>query len=308
MPLLLLLVLAVASPAGPAPSGEAGVVLPEQSHGGMTARLAIHAAETGPQPGAALVRLTLTVVGGPLLEVERPELSDPLNAWQAEDNASVRLDGDRATWTTTMLLRQIKPGPASLPDVKVRFRNGPEAAWEKAEWVDPLKRAQAAPPPEFLPPPVPWSWTPWAIAAAAVAVLAAAACWIGLRRRQAPPRLTPQQLALQDLNRLDGAGTIASAAYHTQLSDVVRRYLADQFELPATTRTTAEFLDMVNRSGRLPPGAHKLLQDFLQRCDLAKFAPVGAAAGECQAAAALARSLVEQTAGLQSSPQTAAEG
>ncbi len=252
-----------------------GATLPEQQRGDMTARLTVHVEDAGAQPGSALVRLTLTAAGGPLLQVEAPELSDSLNAWEAARNEWCRLDGDRLTWTATLLLRQTKPGSAALPDVSVRFRDSPGAAWQKAEWVDLLKSPREAPPAELLPPLAPTPWLAWAGAATAVLVLAAVGCWIGLRPRR-PRQPPPERWALQELGRLDASAPADPAAYHTALSDVVRRYLADRFGLPATRQTTAEFLEAVRRSGRLADEQQALLSDFLERCDLAKFAPVGA--------------------------------
>jgi len=274
-----------------------GAALPPQTRGDMTARLTVHVAEAGPQPGAALVRLTLTVAGGPLLQVEPAQLADPLNAWEVSRNDLCRLDGDRLTWTEAITLRQTKPGPAPLPDVKVRFRDAPDAPWEEAEWVDILKAARDVPPPEFLPAPPPapawWLWLGLAVAAPAIALVA----WIVARRRRRPAKpLPPEQRALRELSLLDAA-TADPAAYHTALSDVVRRYLAERFGLPATRQTTDEFRETVRRSGRLSADRQALLRDFLTRCDLAKFAPVGASAEEGREAAALARALIEPMSG-----------
>ncbi len=289
MPLRLLLIFAVV------PLGDA---LPPQTRGGMTARLTVHPEAAGPQPGAALVRLTLTVTGGPLLQVEPPELADPLDAWQAERAEWCRPDGDRLTWGTTILLRQTKPGPAALPDVKVRFRDDPGAAWEKAEWVDLLKTSRDAPPPEFLPPPSPpLPWLAWAGAAAAAAAVIVVGWGVARRFRRRPQPIPPEQWALRELDRLDEAPPADPAAYHTALSDVIRRYLAERHGLPATQRTTAEFLETVRRSGRLPDEQQALLREFLGRCDLAKFAPVGASPEDCRATAGLARALVEPPIG-----------
>ena len=276
-----------------------GAALPEQTRGDMTARLTVHVEDAEAQPGAAIVRLTLTVTGGSLLQVEPPELSDPLNAWEVQRNEWCRLDGGRLTWTTTILLRQTKPGPAALPDVKVRFRDGPETAWQEAEWVDLLKTAHDAPPPELSPPPPPWipAWLFWVVGGIAAMLLATAGCWMSFRRWRTPKPLSPERWALQQLSRLDESAPADAAAYHTALSDVVRRYLADRFGLPATRQTTAEFLETVRRSGRLSAERQALLRDFLGRCDLAKFAPVGASDEERREAAGLARSLVEWTSG-----------
>ena len=287
--LVLLAALAAAPP---------GAALPEQTRGDMTARLAVHVEGAGSQPGAEVVGLTLTLTGGPLLQVEPPRLADPLNAWEAQRNEWCRLDGRRLTWTIAIRLRQVKPGPATLPDVKVRFRDGPDAAWQEAEWVDVLKTMRDAPPPEFVPPPplIP-AWLPWLVGAVAAPLLLAAG-WLVSRRRPRPGKPPPpDQWALQELGRLDASPPSDPAAFHTALSDVVRRYLAERFGLPATRQTTAEFLETVRRSGRLSAEQQRLLAEFLERCDLAKFAPVGASADECGEAAALARAFVERTTG-----------
>ena len=291
----LFLLLAVVPP----PSG---AVLPEQTHGGATARLTVHVEDAGPQPGAALVRLTLTVTGGPLLQVERPELSDPLDAWRAERNEWCRPDGDRLTWGATIVLRQTKPGPAALPDVKVRFRDGPGAGFGRRRngWIL-LKTPQDAPPPEFLPPtPPPLPWLAWAGAAAAAAAVILVGWGIARRFRRRPQPIPPEQRALRELDRLDETPPADAAAYNTALSNVVRRYLAERYGLPATQRTTAEFLETVRQNGRLADEQQAVLREFLERCDLAKFAPVGASAEECRATAGLARALVEQPIGTKS--------
>ena len=45
-------------------------------------------------------------------------------------------------------------------------------------------------------------------------------------------------------------------------------------------RTATVPLETVRRAGRLSTEQQALLRDFLERCDLAKFAPVGASADE----------------------------
>ena len=271
-----------------------GVALPEQTRAGMLARLMVHVDDPGPQPGAA--HLTLTITGGLLLQVEAPRLSDPVNAWEAQQNEWQQLDGDRLTWTKAILLRKVKPGLAGLPDVKVRFREGSGASWEEAEWVDVLKTPADGPPPEPLPlVPNGMGWLPWVIPAAALTL--ALAWFLQRRRPRLRATLPPDKQALLELRRLEQSADLPSAAYHTALSDVIRTYLAERLGLPATRQTTAEFLEMVRRTGRLSPEEQRMLHAFLERCDLAKFAPVGVSAEECREAAVLARGLVERTAG-----------
>ena len=295
MSLYALLCLAVL--AGPAESE--GVALPEEARGDMTARLVIHVADAGVQPGAALVRLTLTVTGGPLLEVEAPRLSDPVNGWNAERDDSRRQDDGRVVWTEVIQLRQIKPGPASLPDVKVRFRDDPAAPFQDAEWIDLLKMATDVPPPEALPPlPSRMQWLPWIGLAGLVLVLGIVGEIMLRRWRRARQVLSPEQWAARELIRLQetSISSLNAASYHTALSDVIRRYLTERYGLPATLQTTAEFLATIPTSSRLSAEQQTLLRGLLERCDLAKFAPVGASLEEGRETTALARAFVEQTA------------
>lgn len=273
-----------------APAAADGFALPEVARDGVTARLTVHVIDER-------VRLTLDVTGDPLLEVETAAAADPAHDWEVSRNEWCRLEGGRLTWTQALTLKPARPGPAALPDVTVRFRDRPSAAWQTVEWVDILKTAHAGPPPEFLPPTPPaYPWLPWAGLAAVVTALAAAA-WVW-RRRPSAGALSPEERAMRELRRLEESPVtdLSSADYHTALSEVVRRYLAERFGLPATRQTTAEFLRTAAGAGRLSEDQQAVLRDFLGRCDLAKFAPVGASEGERRETAALARAVVVQTA------------
>src|SRR5262249_36919295 len=84
-------------------------------------------------------------------------------------------------------------------------------------------------------------------------------------------------------------------AFHTQVSNVVRRYLQERFGLRAPQQTTAEFLAL-GAAQQLPAPQQALLRDLFERCDLAKFARAGASPEDCRRLATLARAFVHQTA------------
>jgi hypothetical protein len=52
----------------------------------------------------------------------------------------------------------------------------------------------------------------------------------------------------------------------------VRRYIEEVFQLKASEMTTEEFLSSAKDSSRLPPEHKALLKEFLEACDLVKFA------------------------------------
>ena len=84
-------------------------------------------------------------------------------------------------------------------------------------------------------------------------------------------------------------------AYHTQMSYVVRRYLAERLGLHALQQTTAEFLEAIRPVPQVTSDHQKLLAELFERCDLAKFARAASAPEECRRTAELARGLVQQT-------------
>jgi DNA-binding FadR family transcriptional regulator len=59
------------------------------------------------------------------------------------------------------------------------------------------------------------------------------------------------------------------------VSDIVRQYIEVQFMVTATHRTTEEFLrDLLETSNAALAAHRNLLAEFLNQCDLAKFAGV----------------------------------
>ena len=151
-----------------------------------------------------------------------------------------------------------------------------------------------APPPQS-------HWYLWAALAAVSLSGVLVVCRKVARRRRPEPAAPPPDLwARAELHRLEAlalpqAGEIDR--YHTLLSNTVRRYLELRFRLPASQQTTPEFLKTLAGADLLNPAQQQILGAFLERCDLAKFARAGFSPDECQAAAQMARDLVEETTG-----------
>jgi len=129
----------------------------------------------------------------------------------------------------------------------------------------------------------------------------ALAAWFLVRRwRRFAPPLPCDQAALRELDRLMAMNLPQAGRgvrFSFLVSTIVRRYLERRLQLPARRQTTAEFLAAMRQAPLLAPPQQELLRDFLERCDLAKFAGVAPTPQECQGIAASARMLLEQTAG-----------
>jgi hypothetical protein len=120
----------------------------------------------------------------------------------------------------------------------------------------------------------------WQMAAllvgAALLAIGGYAAWRWARRRstKAQQRF---EIALQQLEGIRALMQTSSAReFSIAISDIVRRYIEDEFNVTATHRTTEEFLHDLLESSNASLAAHRnLLAQFLNQCDVAKFAGVG---------------------------------
>jgi hypothetical protein len=270
-------------------------------HEDMEACLTVEVGQQITERGLGEATLTLTIVGPPTLDVEEPRLDDAAAAWKEERSVSTRtVQGQRVVWSQVIRLQQVKRGLEPLPDVTVRFRRSTNADWIEEKWIDILRNIWdwMEPPPAAAERPS-WHWR-WSFALTLVAIgLLVLAAWLRKQRkgRQEAP-LPLDQWALQEIERLEKTLTPPQGeaeAYHTQLSFVVRRYLAERFGLHSLQQTTPEFLEAIRRSSQLSVEKQTLLTELFARCDLAKFARTGTSSEECRRAAELARQFVRQT-------------
>ena len=128
-----------------------------------------------------------------------------------------------------------------------------------------------------------WLWL-W-IALAAVALLALALLlWQWLK----PNRLLSPKTAYElTLEKLEKARALLQEEnpmpYAVSVSEAIRSYLGQRFQTPSTRRTTEEFLRQMDDDKDTPLAEHRgLLREFLQSCDLVKFAQYRPALAELE--------------------------
>lgn len=272
-----------------------------QAYNDLEAELTVEAANQTAQRELGAATFTLTVKGPKSLEVDYPHLGDAAAAWKEERLESITtVVNQRATWRQVIRLKQTKKGIETLPDVSLRFRDGPDAEWEEAKWVDILKHIRdlstQATPVEEQP-----SWLRrWGfVFGLATTALLVLLVWLRKHwrlQREAP--LPPEQWALREIQRIEGTlmpPKGEAEAYHTQLSLVVRRYLTERFGLHALQQTTAEFLESLPQAPQVTAEQQALLSELFARCDLAKFARASTPPEVCKNTSELARELVKQT-------------
>jgi hypothetical protein len=127
-------------------------------------------------------------------------------------------------------------------------------------------------------PPVDYSLVPpWVVFCAAFVALTiiGLVVWWFVRRRMRRPAIvrSARDLALE---RLEAARVeierITPYQFSIRVSDILRRYVTEQYQLPLTRQTSVEFLTALARRSEFSEDDKSLLTDFLNRCDLIKFA------------------------------------
>jgi hypothetical protein len=155
----------------------------------------------------------------------------------------------------------------------------------------------------LTPPAQPLSASAWAVIIGGVIVAAAAVVllivWLRRLARRPPPPILPEVWALRELSLLEAASQTESwqpREFYYRLSEIVRVYIERKFRLAAPEMTTEEFLRALARDrGALPYDANRL-REFLEACDLVKYAAFEARSEDGQQALGIARAFVDATA------------
>ncbi|MCS6850193.1 MAG: hypothetical protein NZ700_03365 [Gemmataceae bacterium] len=114
------------------------------------------------------------------------------------------------------------------------------------------------------------------------------------RHHPAPPP-SPETWACRELERLLAQQPPPpSDQFHVCLADIVRQFLERRFSLPASTRTTREFLEEIARSPTWGLPQREQLAAILERCDWAKFSGLALDGEACRRSAELVREFIRQ--------------
>lgn len=151
--------------------------------------------------------------------------------------------------------------------------------------------------PVHIPPGWLWFWWTLAVLAAVIVAYFAWRCWRKHRTKPKPPEIiVPPHVRAR--NRLrEALGLIRDPKpFCILVSDTLRVYLEERFDLRAPERTTEEFLEELQSSSVLSLSQKQALGDFLMRCDLVKFARYEPGEPELRDLLDAALRLVDETA------------
>ena len=136
-------------------------------------------------------------------------------------------------------------------------------------------------------PPVDYSlippWLVFVIAFVVLSLLGLLVWWFAQRRKSELPPKAPREIALEELEQIRGEIEVMTPyQFSIRVSDILRRYVSQQYGLPATRQTSIEFLSATAKAPSFSADDKSLLEDFLNRCDLIKFAKYEATTAESE--------------------------
>ena len=149
---------------------------------------------------------------------------------------------------------------------------------------------------------VPPNWFLYILVLLLLIVIVGALVLLYLRKRAKPmnlqsevgPQRQPHEIAYEQLNRIEEMNWIAQGemkVYHTEISHIIRQYIAARYHIPALELTTQELLD------RLQPEniPRERIRQFFTNCDLVKFARYSPTKPEAHERMQEARRIVDET-------------
>ncbi len=124
-----------------------------------------------------------------------------------------------------------------------------------------------------------------------------------LKKRRKPQEILPpprpaHEIAYEALNEITNRDYLRTGKvreYYFELSDIVRHYIEDRFQMKAPEMTTEEFLATLKYSGVLNKEQKGDMRDFLSHCDMVKFAKYLPDQGEIELSYDSARKLIDGT-------------
>lgn len=142
----------------------------------------------------------------------------------------------------------------------------------------------------------------WVWALVVVAAAAATGLWLYLRGKRVKELVRifrpAHEIAYERLRALvkeDLVGAAKIKEFYERISDILRHYIEHRFSLRAPERTTEEFLAELANTEVLPAREKQRLGEFLQHCDLVKFAKHNPTTQQIQETFDLVKDFIEKT-------------
>ena len=233
------------------------------------------------------------------LEIDKPQI---------KQIKSENLPTGKARYAVTYPLRAFTTGTHTLLPITIKYTrvDGDSGSIQTPAYLFEVRAVKSPSDTEMKGIKGPWSvppnWFLYILVASLVIIVVGALIFFYLRRRAKPfdlqpeavPQRQPHEIAYEKLSRIEGMNWVAQGEmkiYHTEISHVIRQYIAARYHIPALELTTQELIDRLQ-----PENIPKdLVQQFFTNCDLVKFARYSSTKPEAHEQMEEARRIVDQT-------------
>ena len=261
------------------------------------------------------LRLSATVEQPAGITVVFPQLPDSLEHWEVVSRSKPDIAGDnnKKIFSQTIILTSFDSGHWEIPgfrfDIVQNAAGTTDSAFTSPLGIDvgtvevdttkafkPIKSVRG----------VGWNfWDYWLYFAIGISVvIIGIGLFVYFRSKPkkvivkpAAPKISPYEAALQNLQQLRGEKVWQQGdvkQYYTRLTDILRVYFEQQFNIPALEQTSEELLQHIKPVTILNQQRDKL-RSLLTLADLAKFAKLHPSPDEHEAAIQQAFEIVEWT-------------
>ncbi|MEI6433321.1 MAG: BatA domain-containing protein [Bacteroidota bacterium] len=150
---------------------------------------------------------------------------------------------------------------------------------------------------------------PWLLAGLAVILIVIFIIWYISKRKKKQPVLQfkakvvllPHETALQELEKLRTKKLWQSGkikAYHSELTEILRKYIEDRFQIQALEQTSSEIIQNLQNNPVCPHTTLDRLNDLLVHADMVKFAKAQPVASENERSLTEAITFINETTGI----------
>lgn len=262
----------------------------------------------------------ISVKAEPEVDLLMPEFGEALNRFAIinyvpENNISA---GGATTAIQRYTLQADTSGDTAIPPILVEFvDNRPGKAATPDDFdafeilTDPIAfqvesvvdgSLQLKPPMGKLEIPEPATQTSWWTAGIVglvgfVSILLAAVWWLrrGRAKQRSAYEVASWKIGKLRLDQESPSPQLSVEQFFVEISDVVRLYLEQRFNLRAPELTTDEFLQLAQAESELTKQHQLMLGEFLQQADVVKFAGVSASREDVRRSLDLAARFVDET-------------
>lgn len=255
------------------------------------------------------IKYSISASCGKSMDISFPGFQDDkIGDFEVKESGRVTKKGffDTRTITNWYSITAYSVGKHSIPEAEIRYRKkGSSEEWKSVKVKAVNIIVQSVLPGGSTPAdikdikgPIGFFEINWWIVGTILVVISAALLYLIRRRRFVPVKL-PHETAMEELESAHANFLRGGSAedYYVSVSDCVRRYIERAFRLKAPEMTTEEFLNSLKDTSRLSLEQKGLLGEFLNACDLVKFAKYAPSRPEADTVFETAKKFIEETKG-----------